>query len=131
MVNGSYLLDTSAVSKYLDARFNVQGLTFMDSIFETESNISVITKIELLSWIHENQEQKNKVLIAVEDSDILVLNDAIVDKTIELRRKYKIKTPDAIIAATALVNNLTLITDNDRDFLNIKDLQVINPNTVH
>ena len=36
------------------------------------------------------------------------------------------KTPDAIIAATAIVYNLTLIT-NDNDFKNIRHLQTLNP----
>jgi predicted nucleic acid-binding protein len=65
-----------------------------------------------------------------EDSGIAITDD-IVDKTVELTRKYKIKTPDAIIAATAITKQLTLITDNDRNFLNIKDLRVINPNKIH
>lgn len=65
-----------------------------------------------------------------EDSGIAITDD-IVDKIVELTRKYKIKTPDAIIAATAITKQLTLITDNDRNFLNIKDLRVINPNKIH
>jgi len=37
------------------------------------------------------------------------------------------KTPDAIIAATAMSHGLTLVTNNERDFTNIKGLNVINP----
>jgi predicted nucleic acid-binding protein len=35
--------------------------------------------------------------------------------------------PDAIIAATAVVNNLVLWTHNMKDFENIPDLQVYDP----
>jgi len=35
--------------------------------------------------------------------------------------------PDAVIAATAIVNNSVLLTNNVKDFANIKGLKVINP----
>lgn len=124
-----FLIDTSAVSKYLDGRFTENGLSFMDAIFSEAPNLSVITKIELLSWVTTEAELFKKVEIFVEDSVLFELSSAIIDETISLRRKYKIKTPDAIIAATALANGLALVTDNDKDFANIKALKVINPNT--
>ncbi|MCU0469014.1 MAG: type II toxin-antitoxin system VapC family toxin [Arcicella sp.] len=127
-----YLLDTSAISKYLKEVFSENGLIFMDSVIENNlPKISVITQIELLSWKIDDFDDNIIVENFIKGSKIFSLSDEVITQTISLRRKYKIKTPDAIIAATALVNNLTLITDNDRDFLNIKDLQVINPNTVH
>lgn len=47
--------------------------------------------------------------------------------TIEIRKKYKIKLPDAIIAGTALTYSLTLVTRNTKDFDKIEGLSVINP----
>jgi len=38
-----------------------------------------------------------------------------------------IKTPDAIIAATALAYDLTLTTNNEKDFSHIKGLKIVNP----
>ena len=55
------------------------------------------------------------------------LDDAVTKKTIELRRIKKIKLGDAIIAATALVYNLALITRNTNDFKNIDGLVTVNP----
>lgn len=37
------------------------------------------------------------------------------------------KTPDAIIAATALANDFTLITRNIKDFKNIEGFKLVNP----
>jgi predicted nucleic acid-binding protein len=48
-------------------------------------------------------------------------------KTVEIRKIYKIKLPDAIIAAIALVYNLILVTRNTNDFKNIGGLQLENP----
>jgi predicted nucleic acid-binding protein len=98
----------------------------MDSIFDAIPNISIITQIELLSW-KTNIESEQKVEEFITDSNVLELSTNIVSKCVIIRRNKKIKTPDAIIAATAIVNNYTLITNNEVDFSNIKGLKIINP----
>jgi predicted nucleic acid-binding protein len=40
----------------------------------------------------------------------LAMTQSIEDATIHIRRRYKLKTPDAIIAATAKIMNLELLT---------------------
>lgn len=55
------------------------------------------------------------------------MDDTIVDKTIEVRSLYKIKLPDAVIAATALQNGLVLVSHNAKDFKYIQGLEVIDP----
>lgn len=64
----------------------------------------------------------------INGSTVLDLNRAVVDQTIAVRKKYRLKLPDAFIAATAIVNNFTLIADNDRDFGEVDILKYINPN---
>lgn len=55
------------------------------------------------------------------------LDDAITERAIALRRKYKkLKLGNAIIAATAIEHNLTLITHNIADFKNIAGLNIRN-----
>ena len=63
----------------------------------------------------------------IDDSLVIELEQAVKNKTADIRKQYKIKLPDAIIAATALVNNLTLLTRNTKDFENINGLKIINP----
>jgi predicted nucleic acid-binding protein len=65
----------------------------------------------------------------MQDSEILPLADDVVDKTIEIRRNQKIKLPDAVIAATAMIHNYTLISRNDEDFRHISGLKYLNPFT--
>ena len=60
------------------------------------------------------------------DATVLDLTGSVVDVCIELRKKYKTKLPDAIIAATAIVYDLILITRNTPDFKIIQGLKVIN-----
>jgi predicted nucleic acid-binding protein len=53
-----------------------------------------------------------------------------VSRTIEIRKAYRIKLPDAIIAATALVNDYTLVSRNLGDFEKIEGLTVIDPHSL-
>ena len=61
----------------------------------------------------------------------LELTEDVVQQTIMLRKIVKINLPDAIIAATAMVYNLVLISRNPKDFENIKGLKLINPHAVN
>lgn len=55
------------------------------------------------------------------------MGQEIANKAIELRRKKNIKLADAVIAATALLNNLKLATRNIADFKAIEGIELINP----
>jgi predicted nucleic acid-binding protein len=50
-----------------------------------------------------------------------------VEQAINILKGHKIKTPDGIIASTAIINGLTLITRNTKDFKNIEGLKIIDP----
>jgi predicted nucleic acid-binding protein len=62
----------------------------------------------------------------IENSIILDINPEVVQQTIAIRKSRKIALPDAIIAATAIAYNLTLITQNTKDFINIHGIKVVN-----
>ncbi|TAH01604.1 MAG: PIN domain-containing protein [Sphingobacteriales bacterium] len=85
-----------------------------------------ITEIELLCWKTTTEKDLQILHSFIYDATVIELEQAIKIKTAELRKAYKIKIPDAIIAATAIVHNLTLITSYSY-FAIIIDLQVINP----
>lgn len=57
----------------------------------------------------------------------LPLDDRIATRAIELRRQKKMTLGDSIIAATALVYRLPLVTRNEDDFTNVTELEIINP----
>ena len=59
-------------------------------------------------------DKKAKAFISY--ATLFELDNSIAQRTIVLRRKFKTKTPDAIIAATALVNNMSVVTNNRSDF---------------
>ena len=63
----------------------------------------------------------------LEEVEVVFIDDAIVAKTIEYRKSLKIKVPDAIIAATARVKNLSLVTFDKPLIKKIKDIKTIDP----
>ena len=82
-------------------------------------------QIELLGFNgYEQQMQLTERFIA--GTAILPLSEQVVTDVIAIRKLKRIKLGDAIIAATARVHNLTLVTRNTKDFKNIPNLEVIN-----
>ncbi|MDP3149490.1 MAG: type II toxin-antitoxin system VapC family toxin [Ignavibacteria bacterium] len=94
-------------------------------IYENLPLISIISKIEVLGY--HNLKQRDKIILSniIDILQIEKLSEDIVDKAIELRQKHRLKLGDAIIAATALVNNDVLVTRNIRDFRKIQDLKIL------
>jgi len=122
-----YLIDSNTVIDYLNGKLPFNGNSFVNSIVDEEPKISVITKIEVLGFNLQSAEDYQIVVDFINDNMVYNLDESIINKTIELRKKYKIKLPDAIIAATALCNDLTIVSRNKDDFKKIKELKIINP----
>ena len=122
-----YLIDTNVAIEYIGEALPENALTMLDGIIDGQFYISVINKIELLGFvgITENEEVKFQELINA--ANLVDLNEDIVNSTIEIRKLHNTKLPDAIIAATALVNQLTIFTRNTKDFDKIEGLEVLNP----
>lgn len=66
----------------------------------------------------------------MEIANILPINEAVIEKTITIKQTKKIALGDAIIAATALVYDLIVISRNISDFKNIDGLKVIDPHSL-
>ena len=124
-----YLIDNNIISGYFSCLFSDQSMNFIAEIIDKTPNISVITEIEALSWINPDKTKEQIVREFIRDSNVLGLSPSIVNQCVKIRRSRKIKTPDAIIAATAITHNLILLTVDD-DFNKIAGLKVINPNSL-
>jgi predicted nucleic acid-binding protein len=121
-----FLIDSNVLIDYTAARLPQKGSDFVEDVFNTDFLISVAVKIEVLGFNDAPSKMAGMELF-LNTATVLPLDEAITKQTIELRRQYKkLKLGDAIIAATALVYNLTLITRNTSDFKNIIGIKVIN-----
>ncbi|OOP57499.1 MAG: hypothetical protein AYP45_02860 [Candidatus Brocadia carolinensis] len=119
----SYLLDTNSVIYFFNGEEKISNL-----VEETENNISIsfITKIELLCFETENDITK-KIAEFINEIEVVYISDEIIEKTIEYRKTLKLKTPDAIIAATAKVKDLTLVTADRSLTRKLKELAIVSP----
>ena len=79
--------------------------------------------MELLSFSGITESEENNIKSLLLDCNEINISDEIKEKTIEIRKKYKTKLPDAIVAASAIVNNLPLITA-DKGFNQIEELDL-------
>ena len=122
-----HLIDTSSVIKYLNGSFSNNSLDALDKIIDQESQISFITEIELQVWNPANPEDASVYREFIVSSNVIGINSDIISETIRIRKQYRIKLPDALIAATAIVNNLILVADNDKDYKKVLGLKYLNP----
>ncbi len=124
----NYLWDTNTVIYYLQQQFPANAEIFIDELLISERPvISAITEIELLCWKTATPYDLEILRNFINDSLVIELEKEIKTKTAEIRRIHKIKLPDAIIAATASVYGLTLLSRNITDFNAIIGLKLINP----
>ncbi len=97
-------------------------------IAQNDCCVSLISKLEVLGF--QNLQEKDKKILEdfFETAETIVpISDEIIERAIRLRQQRRMSLGDAIIAATALEYNLTLVTANTKDFNWITSLNITNP----
>ncbi len=122
-----FLVDTNIIIYYLDNQIPPEQVEKVERIFKTSFYISTITKIELLGWKKISQEDIQKIEKFIQPATILYVDEAVQNRAIVIKQQYTIKTPDAIIGATALLYRFTLVSRNASDFKAIAGLNLYNP----
>ena len=96
-------------------------------VLNTKNSVSIISKLEVLGFPRLTQSEKQYFENVFKILRFMSINDNVIDKAIELRQQFKMKSNDSIIAATALLHEMVVYTRNVDDFKNITGLQVVNP----
>ena len=105
-MNGNkWLVDTNIIIALTAGREDVVSLLEGKNIY-----LSVISEIELLSWPKLKAKDVKLIEQMLSEFTIVELNGYVKAETIKLRRKYGLKLPDALIAATSITNDLPLLT---------------------
>ena len=120
MDGNKFLADTN-IFIYL-----TQGIKpVVDFLQDKELLLSIISSMELLSWPLLSKSEITTIEKMLEQCEIIPLTDDIAKKAVQIRRQSKVELPDAIIAATALVHDLPLLTA-DKDFKKVSvDVPII------
>jgi predicted nucleic acid-binding protein len=103
-----FLLDTNTVIYYTKDNLPENAADFLSEQILKGVFLSVISEIELLGWQFPSIETEAIMETFINDCIIVKLSRAVVLKTIEIRKTRKIKLPDAVIAATAIVHDPSL-----------------------
>jgi predicted nucleic acid-binding protein len=125
-VEVGYLLDTNVLVYHVAGDPAATG--FLDqTIIDRSFGLSILSVIEFLGWHGHSDETFAECKALIGLATVFTVDGDVADRAIALRRVKKIKLADAIIAATALANRLSLVTRNTRDFRGINELNLVNP----
>lgn len=98
---------------------------FLDENKE-RSIVSAASMVETLSF-NLTKSEKKFIESFFETTKVIAVDYNIIKKAKSFQEELKLKTGDAIIAATAIKNKGTLVTNNTTDFAKIKEIKLFNP----
>ena len=137
-----YLIDTNIISEMSKPRPNRAVTGWITGIPETDIFLSVISIGEIVFGINKLTDKARKAKLSVWLDGLIYegFEGRILEITTEVMRGWgemcaslprSLPVQDTLIAATAIVNGLTIVTRNVRDFKDIAGLSVFNPWDVH
>jgi len=114
-MNGTeWLLDTNVVIGLLKQQAAAIALIETHQFDLSKAAVSQITRMELLGFPNLAPEEEAAILDLLSNCRVMLIDEAVERQAIRLRRTSHCKLPDAIVAATALVHRLTLLTLDQR-----------------
>lgn len=123
-----YLIDTDILIDYL--RLHKPAVEFLDNLPSKDRNIGLISRFELIKGC-QRKAHEEKINLFLKNFQILPLTDEVSVKALKLYRTCKwackLDIPDAFIAASAILNRLSLVTRNVKHFRSVPSLKIEKP----
>jgi predicted nucleic acid-binding protein len=117
------LIDSNVIIDFCNGKVSENGRRFLERL---APEISIVTNIELFATKNISVAAQELLARFVSIALVHPVTVDLIEATIEIRKEYRLKLPDAIIAATALVFDLVLLSRNTSDFSKVNGLQVVN-----
>jgi predicted nucleic acid-binding protein len=121
-----YLIDSNIIIYFVNNELPQKSLSKISMILKESFIVSTISNIETLGWYNISEKDQANLDDFLSNSTVIYIDKLIEYKAIEIRQQKKMKLGDSIIAATALVNDLTIVTRNETDFYGL-GLTIYNP----
>ncbi len=110
-MNGVNLfIDTNIIIYYFKGRVDARSL-----IENNDITISYITALEVLGYWNNTEEHNEFIQELLSTFKIIYSNERILKEAIELKRNYKLSTPDSIIGATSIIEKIPLLTGDKKN----------------
>jgi predicted nucleic acid-binding protein len=120
------LFDSSAIILYFNDALTTESFSLIKQAIEDGTGaISVITRAEVLAWPSHTAQSIELASAGMLGFEQINVDPAIADEAARIRRECNLKLPDALIAATAKLRGLAVVTANMRDFERVSQLKVI------
>ncbi len=123
-MNAMLTLDTNIVIGHLK---DEPGITAAIRAWRTQGEvfyISTITELELLSLPTLNAHTIEEIDLFLKSLNIIPVDSVVARIAADLRRRYRLRTPDSAIAATAIFTQSALVTRDVDHFNVIKELKI-------
>lgn len=115
-MNGSLFIDTNIAIYLLTGNRQVLNLLDGQMVY-----LSFVTELELLSKPSITPDEEKHINAFLAQCVVIDFLPSVKETVIDFRRRYRMKLPDAIVAATAYVLGLPLVTA-DKGFTRVEEL---------
>ena len=105
----------------------LENAQLRELIAEYAPAVSALSYLEVLGYHLLKEEQRQYFEEFFQVAQVLPISQDVLNQTVILRQQKRMTLGDAIIAGTALMYGLTLITRNTDDFRWITQVRLWNP----
>jgi predicted nucleic acid-binding protein len=119
-------LDSSALILFLNDALPTETVELLNANLPTgRVLISAIVRAEVLAWHGHSIESLDAARVLLDVCELVPVNAMVADEGARIRRETGLKLPDALIAATALLQPAALVTANGKDFRRVPGLVLV------
>lgn len=86
---------------------------------------SAMTTLEVLGYAGLTAADELTIRNMLDEFEEIAIESDVIAEAIRIRKNHRLKSPDAIVAATALLQNAELVTRNTTDFKRVPGLTVL------
>lgn len=118
--------DSSTLILFLNDALPFETVELLNQcLHDRQICISAIVRAEILAWPSQTAMSLAAALALLDACQLTAVNAVVADEGARIRRETGLKLPDALIAATAVLQSASLVTANAKDFRRVPGLTLI------